>query len=103
VLSGQTRKHPPKDSPTPLGSKVIDYLSLERIRHGESRRYPAESVDDVSGQAIDDALYRATHVLRRRDDKTAGHQQRRGEEIVHPEDSTVHHYVLGLEIVLQPS
>jgi len=36
-----------------LQSKIT-HLSIERVRHGECGRYPAVSIDDVRGQALDD-------------------------------------------------
>lgn len=49
----------------------ITHLSIERVRHGERGCYPAVSIDDVRGQALDDAGDRVTDVLGGRDQQRA--------------------------------
>ena len=83
--------------------KVRNYLSPEGVRHGKSGRNPAVRIDHMPRKPIHDTLYRMSHILRRRDDQTAGHQECRGEEVVHAEDRTVHYHLLVLEVVTQPS
>lgn len=79
------------------------YLSFEGVRHREGRCDPAECVDHMSWDTIDDALYRMTHVLASGDHQAASHQQRCGEEVVHPEDRTINGDLLEFEVGPQPS
>lgn len=82
---------------------VIRYLSTERVRHGERGRYPAVSIDDVRGQALDDAGDRITDVLGGRDHQRAREQQHRGEVVVHAKQHGVRDDLLPLQVLAQSS
>lgn len=82
---------------------MITYLPIERVRHGERRRYPAVSIDDVRGQALDDARDRVTDVLSGRDHQGAREQQHRGEVVVHTKQHRVRDDLLPLQVLAQPS
>jgi len=77
------------------------HLSAEGVRHGEGAVDPAERVDHVRRNPIDDAADRLAHVLGGGDDQAAGEQQHRGEGVVQPEDGVVRLDVLPLEVALQ--
>lgn len=78
-------------------------LAAEGIRHGEGAGYPAEGVDDMGGETADDTLDGVPHELCRCDDETAGHQQRCGEQVVHPEQDAVRLDVLPFQVAPQSS
>lgn len=48
---------------------------------------------------IDDTLYRIAHELISRDDQTACHQQRSGEQIVHTKYHTISDNVLIFQVI----
>jgi len=85
-----------------LQSKIT-HLSIERVRHGECGRYPAVSIDDVRGQALDDARDRVTDVLGGRDQQRTREQQHRGEVVMHAKRHGVRDDLLPLQILAQPS
>lgn len=76
----------------------------EGVGHGEGGRDPAVGVDGPRGQPlVHDALDGRAHVLRGGDHHRARQQQHRREQVVQPEHGVVHHDVLPLQILLEPS
>lgn len=79
------------------------YLSFKSIRHGKSGWNPAVRVDNMGWHTIYDTLDGITHKLISRDDYTARHQQRSGEQIVHTEYHTISDNVLVFQVISKSS
>lgn len=79
----------------------MTHLSIERIRHGERTVDPAEGINHMRRYAIHNATDRLPHILRGRNDQTAGEQQYRGEWVMETEDRIIRLYILPLKVALQ--
>jgi len=81
--------------------KSQTHLSVEGVRHRERGHYPAVSVDNVRGQALDDAGDGIPHVLSSRDHQRARKQQHCGEVVVQSEHHGFGADLLPLQVTAQ--